>query len=111
MGIRGLNAFIKKICPESITLNKINKYSGKVFGIDASILLYKYRHISNLDTNCVNSHIIGFLNRIIYYKNNNITPIFIFDGTPTQGGIIIFINELIVYALVMWRYRKREVLF
>ena len=36
---------------------------------------------------------------------------FIFDGTPTQGGIIIFINELIVCALVMWRYRKREVLF
>lgn len=84
MGIRGLNAFIKKICPESITLNKINKYSGKVFGIDASILLYKYRHISNLDTNCVNSHIIGFLNRIIYYKNNNITPIFIFDGIPPE---------------------------
>ena len=36
---------------------------------------------------------------------------FIFDGAPTQGGIIIFINELIVYAFVMWRYRKREVLF
>ena len=36
---------------------------------------------------------------------------FLFDGAPTQGGIIIFINELIVYALVMWRYRKREVLF
>ena len=35
---------------------------------------------------------------------------FIFDGAPTQGGIIIFINELIVYALVMWRYRKIEVL-
>ena len=31
---------------------------------------------------------------------------FIFDGSPTQGGIIIFVNELIVYALVMWRYRK-----
>ena len=84
MGIRGLNAFIKKTCPESITTNKINKYSGKVFGIDASILLYKYRHISNLDTNCINSHIIGFLNRIIYYKNNNITPVFIFDGIPPE---------------------------
>ena len=84
MGIRGLNAFIKKTCPESITNNKINKYVGKVFGIDASILLYKYRHISNLDTNCVNSHIIGFLNRIIYYKNNNITPVFIFDGVPPE---------------------------
>ena len=84
MGIRGLNAFIKKTCPESITTNKINKYTGKVFGIDASILLYKYRHISNLDTNCVNSHIIGFLNRIIYYKNNNIVPVFIFDGVPPE---------------------------
>ena len=82
MGIRGLNAFIKKTCPESITTNKITKYSGKIFGIDASILLYKYRHISNLDTNCINSHIIGFLNRIIYYKNNNIIPVFIFDGIP-----------------------------
>ena len=49
MGIRGLNTFIKKVCPECITTNKISKYSGKVFGIDASILLYKYRHISNID--------------------------------------------------------------
>jgi flap endonuclease-1 len=84
MGIRGLNTFIKKVCPESITTNKINKYSGKIFGIDASILLYKYRHISNIDESCVNSHVIGFLNRIKYYLNNNITPVFIFDGIPPE---------------------------
>ena len=84
MGIRGLNTFIKKVCPECITTNKIQKYSGKTFGIDASILLYKYRHISNIDESCVNSHIIGFLNRIKYYLNNKITPVFIFDGTPPE---------------------------
>jgi len=82
MGIRGFNTFIKKVCPECITINPITKYNGYVFGIDASILLYKYRHISNLDTSCVNSHIIGFMNRILYYKRFNITPIFIFDGIP-----------------------------
>ena len=64
MGIRGLNTFIKKICPECIETYKISKYAGKIFAIDASILLYKYRHISNIDENCINSHIIGFLNRI-----------------------------------------------
>ena len=51
MGIRGLNTFIKKVCPECIITNKISHYSGKKFGIDASIFLYKYRHISNLDDN------------------------------------------------------------
>ena len=84
MGIRCLNTFIKKVCPECIITNKINSYSGKTFGIDASIFLYKYRHISNIDDNCKNSHIIGFINRIKYYRNFNITPIFIFDGVPPE---------------------------
>lgn len=84
MGIRGLNTFIKKVCPECITTNNINKYNGKIFGIDASILLYKYRHISNIDETCVNSHIIGFFNRIKYYINNKIIPVFIFDGVPPE---------------------------
>jgi flap endonuclease-1 len=84
MGIRGLNTFIKKICPEAINNNNIDKYIGKKFGIDASILLYKYRHISNLDENLTNSHIIGFLNRIKYYKSYNIIPVFVFDGVPPE---------------------------
>ncbi len=84
MGIRGLNTFIKKTCPECITVNKISKYEHKTFGIDASILLYKYIHISNIDESCNNSHIIGFLNRIKYYLNNNIVPVFIFDGVPPE---------------------------
>ncbi len=84
MGIRGLNTFIKKICPECITTNDITKYEGTTFGIDASILLYKYRHISNIDNSCINSHIIGFINRTLYYKKYNIIPVFIFDGIPPE---------------------------
>ena len=79
MGIRNLNNFIKKVCPECITENNIDKYYGKIFAIDCSILLYKYRYISSkLD----NSHIIGFLNRVIYYRNHDILPVFVFDGKP-----------------------------
>ena len=107
MGIRGLNTFIKKVCPESITSNKIVKYSGKIFGIDASILLYKYRHISNIDESCINSHIIGFLNRIKYYKNNNITPVFIFDGVPPEQKRITLKKRQTIKRKI---YEKIEIL-
>ena len=107
MGIRGLNTFIKKVCPESITSNKIDKYSGKIFGIDASILLYKYRHISNIDESCTNSHIIGFLNRIKYYKNNNITPVFIFDGAPPEQKRITLKKRQTIKKKI---YEKIEIL-
>ena len=107
MGIRGLNTFIKKVCPESITSNKIDKFSGKIFGIDASILLYKYRHISNIDESCTNSHIIGFLNRIKYYKNNNITPVFIFDGAPPEQKRITLKKRQTIKRKI---YEKIEIL-
>lgn len=83
MGIRGLNTFIKKICPECISNNNISDYSGKKFIIDASILMYKFRHISNINESLKhNSHLIGFINRIKYYQKYDITPIFVFDGKP-----------------------------
>ena len=107
MGIRGLNTFIKKICPECITTNNINKYSGKKFGIDASILLYKYRHISNIDENLVNSHIIGFMNRVKYYINNDITPVFIFDGVPPEQKKITLKKRQTIKKKI---YEKIEIL-
>ncbi len=84
MGIKGLNTFIKKYCPECMFEKNINDYSGSTFAIDASILLYKYVHISNINPNCKDTHILGFINRIKMYKNNNITPIFVFDGAPPE---------------------------
>lgn len=107
MGIRGLNTFIKKVCPDCITTNKIYKYSGKTFGIDASILLYKYRHIANVDESCINSHIVGFLNRIKYYINNKITPVFIFDGVPPQEKQITLKKRQTIKRKI---YEKIEIL-
>lgn len=81
MGIRGLNQFIKKVCPECILEKKIENYNGKIFAIDSSILLYKYRYIAS---SCETSHINGFINRVLYYLNNKIIPLFIFDGLPPE---------------------------
>ena len=83
MGIRGLNTLIKKLCPESMITRDISYYNGKSFIIDASILMYKFRHISTMNESLkINSHIIGFINRIKFYLNNNIKPVFVFDGKP-----------------------------
>jgi len=83
MGIRGLNTLIKKVCPECMYNKDISEYSEKKFIIDASILIYKFRHLSSMNESLQkNSHIIGFINRIKYYMTYNITPIFVFDGKP-----------------------------
>ena len=79
MGIRGLNTFIKKTCPECITYNDISKYNGKKFAIDTSILLYKFRYMAHLNETL---YITIFINRIFYYLSNNIIPVFVFDGVP-----------------------------
>ena len=79
MGIRSLNTFIKKNFPDCISNNNIEKYSGKIFAIDASILIYKFRYMSHLNET---SYISGLINRIHYYLINNIIPVFVFDGIP-----------------------------
>lgn len=82
MGIRGLNSVIKRYAPEAISNNNINNYSGKRMAIDCSILLYKYRYCAG---NSENSHILGFLNRVKFYIQNNIIPVFVFDGVPPDA--------------------------
>jgi len=84
MGIKGLNTFIKKYCPECILEKNITEYKGSTFAIDASILIYKYVHISNVNANCKDTHILGFINRIKMYRDNDIVPIFVFDGVPPE---------------------------
>ena len=81
MGIRGLNALIKKHSPDSITQNDIRKYYGKIVAIDCSILLYKFKYASNIE----NSHLVGIANRAKFYVMNGILPVFIFDGVPPEA--------------------------
>ena len=81
MGIRGLNTMIKKLSPDSTTMNSIEKYSGSKVAIDCSILLYKFRYASKVE----NAHLIGIVNRVKFYMMNGILPIFIFDGVPPEA--------------------------
>ena len=81
MGIRGLNALIKKHSPECITQNDIRKYYGKIVAIDCSILLYKFKYACKTE----NSHLVGIANRAKFYVMNGILPVFIFDGVPPEA--------------------------
>ena len=81
MGIRGLNTIIKKYSPDSISNNNITKYKNKIFAIDCSILIYKFRYASKND----NAHLVGIANRIKFYIMNNILPVFVFDGVPPDA--------------------------
>ena len=91
MGIKGFNIFINKTCPECITINPIQKYSGKTVGIDVSILLYKFRYMSSINNTFINSHITGFISRILYYRKNNISLDKIIEDTI--NGFIKFITN------------------
>jgi len=81
MGIRGLNALIKKYSPDCMTQNDIRKYYGKTVAIDTSILLYKFRYASKVE----NSHLVGIANRVKFYVMNGILPVFVFDGVPPEA--------------------------
>mgnify|MGYP001240920423 CR=1 FL=1 len=79
MGIRGLNTIIKRFSPDAITTHPIEYYRDSSIAIDTSILLYKFRYASKQTEN---SHLNGFMTRVLYYLNLGIKPIFVFDGIP-----------------------------
>jgi flap endonuclease-1 len=81
MGIRGLNNIIKRYSQDAEVVTDIKKYSGSVFAVDCSILLYKFKYASKVE----NSHLVGIVNRIKYYMSNGILPVFVFDGNPPEA--------------------------
>lgn len=73
MGIKNLNTYLTKKCStNSIFKTSIKTISGKTIAIDISIYLYKYLNRNSLLEN------IYFMIHI--FKENNINPIFVFDG-------------------------------
>jgi len=81
MGIKGIKALIKKHVPDAIRPIDLTELNGKTVCIDSSILIYKYSFIYSSD----NFHILGFLNKILELRNNNINMIFVFDGKPPEA--------------------------
>ena len=84
MGITGLNILFKKYIPDIKQTRNLNYYKGSTIGIDTSILLYKYIHISNKNNSQENTFIVNFINKIVLFFNHGIMPIFCFDGIPPE---------------------------
>ena len=76
MGIKNLNKIIKKHCKSGITEIKIRDLKDKTIALDTSIFLYKYTYNGNM-LEC-------FIQQLNHLLKHNITPIYLFDGKPTQ---------------------------
>jgi flap endonuclease-1 len=76
MGIKGLNKLLKEQCKTGIQEIYIKDLKGKVVAIDTSIYLYKYTFMGDL--------IKHFIFQIIHLLKNNIIPVYLFDGKPTD---------------------------
>lgn len=74
MGIKFLNKIMRDNCDQSIWQINISELSGKKIAIDISIYLYKYE--SN------NTLLESIYLMLAIFRENNIIPIFIFDGKP-----------------------------
>ena len=66
MGIKNLNVLIKNFKKKE----NLSKYSGKKFGIDLNLYLYKFLCFNS------NNYLSSFFNQITLLLNNNITPVY-----------------------------------
>lgn len=75
MGIKNLNRFILENCKKNTIIKKPLKiFTNKTVVIDTSIYMYKFV--------AQNALIENFYFMLILFKENKITPLFIFDGKP-----------------------------
>ena len=81
---------IKKHAPEAMTVYSFSYFKNSIIAIDTSILLYKFRYISDDNDN---AHISGFLNKCLRYISYGIIPIFILDGKPPLAKKEILIKR------------------
>lgn len=89
MGIKKLSKFVKE---NNISFKiSIKDLAYKKIAIDISVLLYQIIiSIRNSGDDLrnqkgeVTSHILGLFNKTVWLINNNIIPIFVFDGKPPQ---------------------------
>ena len=74
MGIKNLNQFVRKECPDAIKTVSLAELTGKVVVIDASI--YMYRFIAD------QALLENMYTMVSLLKMRGIVPVFIFDGKP-----------------------------
>jgi len=81
MGIKNLKSIVERHAPEVREQHTIDYFTGSTFAIDSSIFLYRFLYSKG---HLEHPHVVGFLNKIIYFLKNGIIPLFIWDGIPPQ---------------------------
>jgi 5'-3' exonuclease len=76
MGIKNLNQFVRKECPEAIKTIPLNALANKVVVVDASIFIYRFIAEDALLEN--------MYSMISLFQMHNIEAVFIFDGKPPE---------------------------
>ena len=76
MGIKNINKLLKSKCNRGIRNISMEKLRKTYIGIDTSIFLYKYTYMGNM-LEC-------FLKQINHLLSYEITPIYFFDGKPSE---------------------------
>lgn len=90
MGIKDFFKVVRKYAPSAIKQTNITKYTGKRFGIDANLMIYKLilairKNGYDLKNNeIVTTHIHTMLLKLLAFKRYGIKPIFVFDGKPPE---------------------------
>ena len=75
MGVKNLMQLLNKNAKNSIVKKEWISYNGYTIAIDANLYIYKFLYNNG---NCVKN----FFEQILYLWNNNVTPIYVFDGKP-----------------------------
>lgn len=87
MGIKNLSKLIKDFSPNCIRNIKLSDLKHKKIVLDASLIIYQYVIAIRStgadllsDDGKITTHILGIINKTIMLLNNNIIPIYVFDG-------------------------------
>lgn len=84
MGIKGFSLLLKHVKFQPLRYS-LSYFQGSRIAIDMSILLYRFRYGCHDEDSPV--HITRFLKKLLYFLQNNITPIFIFEGKPPDAKL------------------------
>lgn len=82
MGIKDIGTILKKYSPNATVRKNLKSYKHQKIAIDISIYLYRFKYN---DENDDGSFIKGIINQIIRLLQNDIIPVYIFDGKPTNA--------------------------
>ncbi|CAN3374949.1 hypothetical protein DIURU_003669 [Diutina rugosa] len=96
MGVKGLNQLIKEHAPDAFKEFQLKNLFGRKVAIDASMCLYQFliavrqsdgQQLTS-DSGETTSHLSGLFYRTIRLVENNIKPVYVFDGKPPvlKGG-------------------------